>query len=212
VALAPDVPGLVGSRAGWAPKPAGRLRVVFLSRIARIKNLRFALDALRHATGTFDLDIYGPVVDSAYWEQCRQVMASLPDTVQVRYHGAVPHDQVSGIMNAHDLLLLPTLGESYCHVVVEALAAGCPVLTSDQTRWGDLQAEGAGWTLRLGRPQAFTEVLSACAAMAPREYEVLREAARQYGVTALDATRAVEAHRRVLLGAARRPRGTASRS
>ena len=58
-----------------------------------------------------------------------------------------------------DLLFLPTAGENFGHAIQEALAAGCPVLISDRTRWRDLAPKGVGWDLPLSAPDRFVAVL-----------------------------------------------------
>ena len=45
--------------------------------------------------------------------------------------GGVPHDEIPLWLAAADVFALPTLGEGCCNAVLEALAAGVPVVTSD---------------------------------------------------------------------------------
>jgi glycosyltransferase involved in cell wall biosynthesis len=49
--------------------------------------------------------------------------------------GDVSPERVNAVFAAYDLFILPTLGENFGHVILEALTAGTPVLTSDQTQW-----------------------------------------------------------------------------
>ena len=54
----------------------------------------------------------------------------------------LPADELSGIYNAADLLLLPSRHENFGNVVIEALACGCAVAISDRTGVsGDLLAD-----------------------------------------------------------------------
>ena len=46
-------------------------------------------------------------------------------------------------------MILPTLGENFGHVIVEAWTAGCPVLVSDRTPWRQLASHGVGWDVAL---------------------------------------------------------------
>ena len=55
----------------------------------------------------------------------------------------------------NDLFFFPAHGENYGHVIAEAMAAGCPVLISDQTAWRNLEEKGAGWDLPLDAPGRF---------------------------------------------------------
>ena len=146
-------------------KQPGRLRVAFLSRISKKKNLLGALQILHGVRGNVELDIYGPIEDEPYWRMCRERMETLPANVRATYRGAVAAADVPGVLAAHDLFFLPTMEENYGHVIREALAAATPVLISDQTPWRNLAAAQIGWDLPLDRPEAFREVLEQCIIM-----------------------------------------------
>lgn len=140
-------------------KPPIPLRVIFLSRISQTKNLHFALSLLSRITRDVQFDIYGPREDAEYWAVCEQVMASMPINIHVAYHGEVlPHRVVSTFSQYH-LFLFPTWGESYGHVIWEALFAGCKVLISDQTPWSDLEVNNVGWSVPLDQPEQFIRII-----------------------------------------------------
>jgi len=178
-----------------APKEPGLLRVAYLSRISPKKNLEGAIALLAGVRGRVDFDIYGPVEEPGYWQQCRRALEALPPNVHARYHGMVPHEGVGEVLRAHDLLLLPTWGENYGHVVLEALVEGCPVLISDQTPWRDLERAGVGWDLPLTNPAAFRAVLERCVAMDPAEHAELCRRAVEYGRRCSEDQEAVHATR-----------------
>lgn len=135
------------------------LHVCFLSRISRKKNLQFALRVVGMTSRPINFTIYGPKEDSRYWQECEHLIGTLPRHVTVIYAGAVPHESVALELSKHDLFLLPTLGENYGHVLVEAWMAGLPVLVSDQTPWRGLESKGIGWDLPLDRPDLFAKVI-----------------------------------------------------
>lgn len=140
-------------------KSPGTVRIVSLSRISRKKNLKFALRLFENIQGVVEFDIYGPIEDDAYWEECQQLMAQLPGNVQAAHQGAVPSEQVEAILSQYHLFLFPTQGENFGHVILESLSAGCPILISDQTPWQNLQENFAGWNLPLNDPEAFRRTL-----------------------------------------------------
>ncbi len=50
---------------------------------------------------------------------------------QVLFSGAVPHGDVPTWLNAADIFALPTRSEGSCNAVLEAMACGLPIVTSD---------------------------------------------------------------------------------
>nr|WP_277351240.1 glycosyltransferase family 4 protein [Micromonospora sp. HNM0581] len=128
--------------------PETRLRLVFISRISPMKNLLLALTAVRQVTEAVSLDIYGPIEDRQYWARCQSMINTMPANVEVGYRGELAPDQVRPTFNGYDASLLPTLGENFGHVILESLAASCPVICSDRTPWSDLIEAGGGVVIR----------------------------------------------------------------
>jgi glycosyltransferase involved in cell wall biosynthesis len=141
------------------------LRVIFLSRIAREKNLDYALKVLEKVSAKIVFDIYGPAENAAYWEECKKIVARLPGNVVADYKGNVNPDQVIRVFSQYDLFLFPTGGEAYGNVIAESLIAGTPVLVSTQTPWRGLQSDGLGWDLDLDRPDEFIRVIDEFSAL-----------------------------------------------
>ncbi len=162
------------------PKQPGSLRIVFLSRISRKKNLHFALETLREMSENVEFDIYGPLEDDIYWAECQAIVATLPTNIRVQYRGFVPFEQTIAVINGYHLFYLPTLHENYGHVIAEALAAGCPVLISNRTPWNDLEDFGAGWALPLDDQPAFSLVLKQMCALNDVDFAARREQVAKY--------------------------------
>ncbi len=185
VVVAPSLPSAPHRAEESLPrreKVAGRLKIVFLSRVSRQKNLSGALTMLKGLRGEVQLNIYGPLEDRSYWLKCQKIIDSLPRNVQVRYQGGVTYDRVIDVLADHDLFFLPSHGENFGHVVLEALLAGCPVLISDQTPWRDLQSKGVGWDLPLEQPERFRAALQRCINMDSQEYRTWSQRARVFGI------------------------------
>ena len=200
VVVAPDLPPVIHSADKLPPKSGkseGRLNILFLSRISRMKNLDGAFKMLSGLKGRVQFDIYGPMNDKVYWAECRKVISNLPENIKVRYCGSVAHDEVAAVMREHDLFFLPTLGENFGHVILEALVAGCPVLISDQTPWRGLEEKGVGWDLLLGQPEKFQSVLQKCVDMDQNEHANLSKRAREYGLQVTKDDGVVEQNRRL---------------
>lgn len=181
-------------------KQAGTLKVVFLSRISRMKNLNGALQMLQRVQGEVQFDIYGPHAekeDDKFWSECQKYIRLLPSNIKVEYRGVIKSSEVVDILADYDLFLLPTVGENFGHVVLEALLAGCPALISDRTPWRGLATKGVGWDLPLEQPEKFTAVLQECVDMDEQELAKWSRRARAFAQqyfhdkTVLEQTRAL---------------------
>jgi glycosyltransferase involved in cell wall biosynthesis len=176
-------------------KIPGQLRAVFVARCSRMKNLSGALRMLEGVSGDVSFDIYGPVEDREYWDECQGLIDAMPPNIRVRYEGELEHESVGQVFTQHDLFLLPTLGENYGHVIWEALAAGCPVLISDQTPWRNLEAEGVGWDIPLGDSERFRSVLQQCVDGDGEWFAALSNRAMNYGAKRASDPQIIDANR-----------------
>jgi glycosyltransferase involved in cell wall biosynthesis len=183
-------------------KQPGHLRIAFLSRIAKKKNLLGALQILHGVRGSVEFSIYGPIEDQPYWRTCCALIDNLPANIRATHRGAVAAADVPAVLAAHDLFFLPTLGENYGHVIREALAAATPVLISDQTPWRNLAAAQVGWDLPLDRTEAFREVLETCIGMDAPTFARWSERAAAYAWRHAADDGAEEASRRLFSAAA----------
>lgn len=180
--------------------PSARDRsLVFLSRISRKKNLDYALRVLAQCHVSLSFHIYGTIEDEEYWDECQVVISALPAHVKVVFHGAVTPAQVPSILASHGLFFFPTRGENYGHVIAEALAAGLPVLLSDQTPWNGIVEAGAGWVFPLDDHAAFANAVEIFTRMGSDDYNRMSAAVRAYAGKTLCPPKDVEDSRRMLL-------------
>jgi glycosyltransferase involved in cell wall biosynthesis len=135
------------------------LRVIFLNRLTREKNLDYALRVLSKVNAKIVFDIYGPVGDQKYWNECEELIRHLPANIIVSYFGSVEPSQVVHIFSRYDLFFFPTRGENYGHVIVESLTAGTRVLISNKTPWLNLQVDGLGWDKDLDQMDSFVAII-----------------------------------------------------
>ncbi|HEX8650330.1 MAG TPA: glycosyltransferase family 4 protein [Pyrinomonadaceae bacterium] len=185
IKVAPNLPArTINVNGHWErrEKTPGQLKIIFISRVDRMKNLRGALKILKEASGEIQFNIYGPLEDQGYWAECRKIIEQLPKNISVRYQGSVEHEQSLAVMREHELFFMPTLGENFGHVIMEALLAGCPVLISDQTPWRGLEEKGVGWDLPLSETSRFRDVIEKCVAMGAEEFARRSAAAHSFAL------------------------------
>lgn len=173
------------------------LRLVFLSRISREKNLDYALRVLKKVKSRVVYDIYGPAEDVNYWNECQELIRALPSNVKVNYLGGVRPDQVVKTFGQYDLFLFPTGGEAYGHVIAESLTTGTMVLTSTETPWRGLQSDGLGWDIDLAHEDSFAEVIDTLASRSHEERRRMRNVARTQVAKRLLNPEVVEANRQL---------------
>jgi phosphatidyl-myo-inositol alpha-mannosyltransferase len=146
-----DVDLFRGARA--ADLPPGR-RLLFVNRLDPRKGFLVAVDAFAALAPDFD-DLWLVVAgDGPERGAVRRLPGSLRERVLML--GAVPHDRLPPYHAAADVFIGPaTGGESFGIVLVEAMAAGLPVVASDIEGWREVVRDGVdGLLVPPSDPQA----------------------------------------------------------
>lgn len=117
-----------------APKPeAEPLRLIFIGWVRAEKGIFVLLDALKKLSernrAAIHCDIYGPVHPSVAERFEREI-----DEIEcATYAGVLEPSQVIPTLRTYDAMVFPTMyqGEGHPGVVIEAMAAGIPVITTE---------------------------------------------------------------------------------
>jgi glycosyltransferase involved in cell wall biosynthesis len=132
-------------------------------------------------------------------------VSRLPAAVTVEYTGEATHRDLQRRLANYDVMILPTLGENFGHVIVEAWTAGCPVLVSDRTPWRQLASHGVGWDVALDHGQ-WAAAIGECLDMSAEAHLEMRRRARERARRVWEEGIAGDAAlRRLIEEAARRP-------
>jgi len=156
------------------------LKMVFLSRISRKKNLKDAAESLKYVKSNVIFDIYGTMEDKEYYKECEDILNTLPDNIRWEYKGEAPSEKVPEILGKYDAFLFPTLGENFGHVISEALSAGTIPVISDTTPWLDFEDKNVGFVKSLDDIRNFSECIDKLSQMPVEELEMMGRNAVNY--------------------------------
>jgi glycosyltransferase involved in cell wall biosynthesis len=150
------------------------LRLVFLSRISKDKNIAYTFDVLSKVKCNVVFDIFGPIEDNNIWDICKEKIEKLPSNVRVTYLGNADRNQVRKILKSYDLFFLPTFAENYGHAIAESLSVGTPVLISDKTPWRNLEEDKLGWDISLDSLDSYVHAIQDCFSWSNKQRSEIR--------------------------------------
>jgi glycosyltransferase involved in cell wall biosynthesis len=161
------------------PGPPKRFsgRCVFFGQVKREKGIFDIAEAIGGTPGV-SCDFYGPVLERDREDFLREI-SRYPN---LAYRGSIEPGVVSQVAMAYDVLLLPTFhtGEGYPAVILEAYAAGIPVIATDWLALGEIVENGTrGLLVPVHSPAKIREALDALFAD-EHLYESMRRNARAY--------------------------------
>lgn len=199
ILLAPNLSTISSNDFFEKEKKANQLNIFFLSRIAVKKNLLGALEILSKIKITHNIrfHIIGPIDDKPYWEKCSKRIKTLPKHIDVNYLGAIPNHQLPKLLKDEHVLLLPTYGENFGHVIMESWQNSCPVIISDQTPWRDLQKEKLGYDLSIENQSSFVDAIEHLSGMTQDDYLAWSKSSFIFAKSFIDNPEVLEQNRRL---------------
>ncbi|MBK8521413.1 MAG: glycosyltransferase [Chitinophagaceae bacterium] len=135
---------------------------------------------------SIEYNIYGPIKDKQYWEACEAQIKKLPPNITVNYHGDIAPDKIAAALAASHVFILPSKSENFGHAIYEALSAGRPVITSNNTPWNKLEDAKAGMNVSLTDTAELVQAIERFAGMGQEELEAWSKGARAYADSAVD--------------------------
>lgn len=122
-----------------------RFTCLFLSRLHPKKGLPMLLEAWsKIMPNGWRLVISGPDEDG-HLSSVKAYVSKLKLDGVVHFAGALEGIDKEEALAKSDLFVLPTYSENFGIVVAEALAHGCPVITTHGAPWSILEEERCGW-------------------------------------------------------------------
>ncbi|MDX1760962.1 MAG: glycosyltransferase [Christiangramia sp.] len=198
IVVAPNLPRKAQKGAIPVREKETFTKFVSAARVAREKGTLTALKALSKSklSGKIVYDIYGPVYDKHYWEECRELIHEMPENIQVNYKGSIESNKVPGILKDYHFFLMPSVGENFGHGILEAFTAGCPVIISNNTPWTELKKKKIGWNCALDSGDLVSAIERA-ATMGQKEYKEWSQASFEFATAYCNNSEALEASRRL---------------
>jgi glycosyltransferase involved in cell wall biosynthesis len=198
-------PGDAGAaRAMVASRGVTKPFVLFVSSLWPYKNCEGLLRAwalAREKLGDRQLAIVGPARDDRYAARLRSLAADLGISADVIFVGGVQLEETARFYQAADVFVYPSFNETFGLPILEAMACGCPVVTSGTSA----MPETAGGAAVLADPKDPASIASAIVEAAAPGRDRLRDAGLKrasqftWGATAastLDVYREVSERRR----------------
>jgi glycosyltransferase involved in cell wall biosynthesis len=167
-------PGDSGAaRAHVAPYGVTKPFVLFVSSLWPYKNCDGLLRAwalARRELGDRQLAIVGPGRDQKYVAQLHSLADELGISEDLVFVGGVPLEETVRFYQAADVFVYPSLNETFGLPILEAMACGCPVVTSDTSA----MPETAGGAAVLSNPKDPSSIARAIVDAAGPRREHLR--------------------------------------
>ena len=192
------------ARAMVASRGVTKPFVLFVSSLWPYKNCDGLLRAWALARGELgdrQLAIVGPARDDRYAARLHSLAADLGISADVIFVGGVQLEETARFYQAADVFVYPSFNETFGLPILEAMACGCPVVTSGTSA----MPETAGGAAVLADPKDPASIASAIAEAAAPGRDRLRDAGLKrasqftWGATAastLDVYREVAERRR----------------
>ena len=167
-------------------KNSGSLKIASIGIISPMKNILLVLQALGKAKGNIQYDIYGPVKDENYRDECILQIKGLPKNVSVFIHKEIEPQEVREVLTKADVFILPSKSENFGHAMYEALSAGLPLITSNFTPWIKLEDSKAGFNVKVEETGEITSAIQKFTEMQEDEFKIWRQGALAYAAKAID--------------------------
>ncbi|MBI4947870.1 MAG: glycosyltransferase [Bacteroidetes bacterium] len=175
------------------------VQLISVARISPEKNTKYAIEVLSKTKGRVEFDLYGPVYNKEYWEECKVIIKALPSNASVNYKGSLQTENVLKTLSDYHFLFIPTRGENFGHAILQAMSVGVPVIISDQTMWRNLEKHIAGWDIPLSAEKDFISVIEKCINMSQEEYDILSKGAFNFSKSFVNNKNIIEQNRQLFV-------------
>jgi teichuronic acid biosynthesis glycosyltransferase TuaC len=111
-------------------KQGDNFRILYVGRLSEVKAPNLLLDAFVSISQTYDLATLDFVGDGPMLSQLKEQVRANKLTDRVTFHGRLPFENLPAIYAQAHVQVVPSLNEALGNIVLEAMACGLPVITS----------------------------------------------------------------------------------
>jgi glycosyltransferase involved in cell wall biosynthesis len=180
-------------------KQTGSLQLVSIAIISPMKNILLVLKALQHQSSVIHYDIYGPIKDEFYWDECLAQIKLLPSNISVIYHKEIEHHEVNNALAQSQVFILPSKSENFGHAIFEALSAGRPVIISNNTPWKGLEYKKAGKNVEVNNTEELSAAIQFFADLNQIEFDAWCAGSKEYSEEVINISELRKQYERMFL-------------
>ena len=183
--VAPNFPKIIGYQQPLT-KQEGSLQMLSIALISPMKNIKLVIETLLQCHANICYDIYGPVKDAQYWQDCETLIKKARVNININYKGPLLPHKVAETLKSYHIMVQPSKSENFGHSIFEALSAGKPVITSRFTPWNELENQKAGFNVDIENIQYLQKSIEKVAAFDNNEYKKWTGGAYTYAMQKVD--------------------------
>uniref|UniRef100_UPI004055E665 glycosyltransferase family 4 protein n=1 Tax=Candidatus Electronema sp. TaxID=2698783 RepID=UPI004055E665 len=154
-------------------------KFVFIGRICEEKGVSFLLQAiylLKKRGVSILLTIVG---DGPLIQDVKKLSFSLDLSQQVIFKGKVLQEYINNLLIEYDVFILPSIFEGFGVALIEAMAAGLPVIATRCGGPDDFVDDSVGRIVKAGDADSLAQALQEMIELSDEELQVMGQAARE---------------------------------
>ena len=153
----PDINYINNNINNHTDKKNKKFNIVCISRLIERKGISFLLEAIKKLKNKkIKLILVGKGKQE---DELHQLAKDLEITDRVEFKGYVDHDDIADIYQESDLFVLPSFNEGMSNALLEAMASGLPVISTDTGGTSEL-IDGNGILIQKGNSDEIAQAIS----------------------------------------------------
>ena len=117
---------------------------------------------------------------------CKKKILDIKKKVKIDYLGYQKKDKINKIMKNSHCFFLPSMFESFGHVIFESFLNGLPVVTSKNTPWNKLKSKKIGADIDIVNEDIYVSELKNFITCDEKNYRSIRVNALRYSKRIID--------------------------